>query len=221
MSGSGPGAITADGCAVELYARLPDLGDSAVVASALRVGDTVLDLGCGTGRLARPLVAAGHAVVGVDQSAEMLAHLAEIETVCAPIVDLDLGRAFDAVLLASHLLSVPDDREVADLLAAARRHLRPGGALIAQWHAPEWFDTVRSGAGGELGPVSVVLEEVARDGDLLSATVRYRLEQDEWTQSFVARRRDADALCAALADAGFGFGRWLTGDRSWWVASAQ
>lgn len=217
---TGPGAITADGCAVDLYARLPDLGESAIIASALHDGDTVLDLGCGTGRLARPLVTAGHPVVGVDQSAEMLAHLADAETMCAPIAGLDLGRTFDAVLLASHLVNVSDDGEFAELLATARRHLEPGGVLIAQWHAPGWFETVRSGAGGKIGPASVVLADVTRDGDLLSATVRYRIEADEWTQPFVARRRDTAALESALAAAGLRFERWLSDDRSWWLAVA-
>jgi methyltransferase family protein len=143
--------------------------------------------------LARPLVAAGHPVIGVDQSPEMLARLPEVPTVCAPIVGLDLGRTVDAVLLASHLVNVPDDTELAGLLSAARRHLPAGGVLVVEWHPPDWFESARSGAGGTLGPASVRLESVTRAGDLLSATVHYAIGTDEWTQPFVARRRDVRA----------------------------
>lgn len=40
----------------------------------LREGSRVLDAGCGYGRLARPLAERGAVVVGVDQSAQLLAH---------------------------------------------------------------------------------------------------------------------------------------------------
>jgi SAM-dependent methyltransferase len=39
---------------------------------ALMVGDPVLEVGCGSGRLLRPLAEAGHRVTGVDRSAAML-----------------------------------------------------------------------------------------------------------------------------------------------------
>jgi ubiquinone/menaquinone biosynthesis C-methylase UbiE len=41
---------------------------------ARRAGGTVLELGCGTGRVTLPIARAGARIVGVDRSAEMLAH---------------------------------------------------------------------------------------------------------------------------------------------------
>src|SRR5215218_11514137 len=46
---------------IELYLRLAEV-----------VGDPILELGCGTGRVLAPLAAAGHRVTGVDRSRPML-----------------------------------------------------------------------------------------------------------------------------------------------------
>src|SRR5207302_4423791 len=85
--GTGPGEITADGCAVDLYARLPQRGEAPLVHAAVAPGADILDLGCGTGRIAGPLVALGHRVVGVDTSEGMLerARAVGVETVRAAI----------------------------------------------------------------------------------------------------------------------------------------
>ncbi|WP_163508863.1 class I SAM-dependent methyltransferase [Fodinicola acaciae] len=74
--GTGQGPITPDGCAVDLYAQLPPAGEPEIVHAAIPPGGSVLELGCGTGRILRPLAAMGHDVVGVDESAEMLSHAA-------------------------------------------------------------------------------------------------------------------------------------------------
>jgi 2-polyprenyl-3-methyl-5-hydroxy-6-metoxy-1,4-benzoquinol methylase len=63
--GTGPGAITNDGCAVEFYALLPALGEPEIVHAAVPPGASILELGCGTGRILRPLAALGHPVTGV------------------------------------------------------------------------------------------------------------------------------------------------------------
>ena len=106
--GSGPGAITPDGCAVDLYALLPPMGEPELVHAAIPAGASILELGAGAGRMTARLVELGHPVVAVDESAEMLAHVRGAETVRARIQDLELGRRFDAVLLASFLVNTPD-----------------------------------------------------------------------------------------------------------------
>ncbi len=61
------------------------------------------------GRIGAPLVGLGHAVVGIDDSPEMLAAMdPSVEAVLADARTVRLGRRFDAVLLASHLLNDPD-----------------------------------------------------------------------------------------------------------------
>ena len=206
--------VTADGCPVEVYLLLPASGEPEIVHAALPPGASILELGCGTGRVTHPLLALGHPVVAVDDSPAMLAHV-RAPTVCAQIGDLDLGRTFDAVLLGSHLINTAVDADRGALLAAARRHLAPSGRLVVEWHPPSWFDSVASGQGGWLGEVSVSLSDVARDGDLLSATVRYAARGRSWEQEFTCRRL---ALETVLTSADLVFERWLTADRTWFTA---
>jgi SAM-dependent methyltransferase len=72
-AGTGPGEITGDGCAVDLYALFPPLGEAGIVHAAVPEGASILELGCGTGRILKPLAGLGHRVHGVDDSPGMLA----------------------------------------------------------------------------------------------------------------------------------------------------
>jgi 2-polyprenyl-3-methyl-5-hydroxy-6-metoxy-1,4-benzoquinol methylase len=81
-TGTGPGAITSDGCAVEFYALLPTFGEPGIVHAAVPPGASILELGCGTGRILRPLAALGHPVTGVDDSPDMLARVADLPRTC-------------------------------------------------------------------------------------------------------------------------------------------
>ena len=73
--------------AADPYAEIPELYDleHADFADGVAfyqqfaevIGDPILELGCGTGRLLQPLAAAGHRVTGIDQSAPMLARAHE------------------------------------------------------------------------------------------------------------------------------------------------
>jgi SAM-dependent methyltransferase len=218
-AGTGPGAITDDGCAIELYAQLPSMGEAELVSAALRPGASVLDLGSGTGRVAHRLIELGHPVVAVDQSADMLAHVQGAEAVCAPIAGLELGRTFGGVLLASHLVNIPGREDRQAILTAARRHVAPDGRVVAQWHAPEWFDRAPDGAGSTAGDVRIELSDVHRDGAVLSATVRYWVGDDLWTQTFSALRISEDELAAELNQAGLSFDGFLSDDRTWFAAA--
>ena len=100
---------------------------------------SVLDLGCGTGRHLELLAAAGHEVVGVDRSPTMLArartrlsaHQRNASFVEGDLLDLALGRTFDAVIVLFGLMSyqVSNDEALA-VLGAAAAHLEPGGLVI-------------------------------------------------------------------------------------------
>ncbi|MET8993945.1 class I SAM-dependent methyltransferase [Amycolatopsis sp. NPDC004169] len=209
--------VTADGSPVDVYLLLPPDGEAEIVHAAVPPRASVLELGSGAGRVTHPLVQLGHEVVAVDDSAAMLAHV-RAESVRARIGDLRLGRTFDAVLLASHLVNTAQDADRHAMLAAASRHLAPGGRLIVQWHPPEWFDRVESGQGGRLGEVGVELTDVVRDGDLLSATVRYAARGRRWHQEFTCRRLDFKDLGDLLTSADLAFDGWLTADRAWFAA---
>lgn len=219
-SGAGPGEITRDGCAVDVYARLPASGEPEIIHTALTPGASVLDLGCGTGRIADPLVRLGHEVVAVDESPAMLAHVRAARTVCGEIESLDLGRRFGGVALASHLVNTPDGDARSAMLATAARHVDRAGQVVVQWHPPDWLDGLDVGHeyGGSLGPVRTVLRVLAFDGEVLDAVVEYRAAGSRWEHRFRCRRlSEADMVCA-LEAAGLHFGRWLTADRRWFAA---
>ena len=209
--------ITPDGCAVDFYALMPAFGEPAIVHEAVGAGTSILELGCGTGRVTHPLVALGHPVVGVDESPEMLAHVRGAETVCATIQGLSLGRRFGAVLLASHLINADAGTRSA-FLATCRRHVADNGCVIVQQHAPEWFSAATETEDTRDG-VTYRLRDVSRPApNLLTATVEYAVGDRCWTQTFTTTRLDEAELDASLGAAGLRLDRYLTEDRSWFRA---
>ena len=219
-AGTGPGVITPDGCAVDFYARMTEMGEPALVHAAIAPGASILELGCGTGRVTHPLISLGHPVVAVDESPEMLAHVRGAETVCARIEDLDLHRTFGAVLLASHMLNSGAPVRTA-FLDACRRHVNDDGCVIVQMHPPEWFGTAAE-AESEQDGIVFRMRDVSRPGPgLVSATVEYTDGDRVWTQTFTAHRLDDAGLSSALDAAGLRLDRYLTDDHSWFLARPQ
>ncbi len=192
--GEGTGPITADGCAVDLYASLPPDDRVGLIHARIPEKASVLDLGCGTGALAEPLSALGHPTTGVDNTPEMLAHQAE--GVLADIASLDLARRFDVVVLASNLVNQPDPRARSQLLRVGAAHLESGGRLLLEWTPPSWFRrwVVGRSHPGSIGEVATELTVHAYDGELLGATITYALGERRWSQHFTVRRLDLDAL---------------------------
>ena len=109
-------------------------GVLALLEPVLRRGGLVLELGCGSGRLTRHLVDAGHRVVATDASPAMLdlarAHVPEAEDVRRLVLPDDPLPPVDAVVSVGHVLSyLPDGEAVDRALVAAAGALRPGGVL--------------------------------------------------------------------------------------------
>jgi SAM-dependent methyltransferase len=215
-SGTGPGVITPDGCAVEFYAMLrPGPEPEIIHRAAGERASSILELGAGTGRVTGGLTALGHCVVAVDESPEMLERITGAETVCAQIENLRLDRRFDVVLLCSYLLNVPDLALRAAFLDACARHVTDAGCVVIQHHPPGWFDDAAESQ-RESGGITMRLTGISRPGPgLLSARVEYEAGERAWTQSFTAMRVGEPELTAALNAAGLALDGYLTEDGEW------
>ena len=151
----------------------------------------VLDVGCGTGRVALDLAARGCEVTGIDSDAALIDALRSrarerqlhVETVVGDARSFELARTFALVISPMQvvqLLGGADGRR--RMLAAVRRHLRPGGLFAAALANPfeDWSDTE------SLPPLPDVRED---DGWVYSSTpVGVRRAGDSFV---IERRREA------------------------------
>jgi 2-polyprenyl-3-methyl-5-hydroxy-6-metoxy-1,4-benzoquinol methylase len=123
-------------------------GDGAGTGSGDGTGTHVLDVGCGEGRFASALAAAGHTVVAVDVAAEPLRRARERD----PAIDARLvaphgpwplpDASFDAVWAGEVIEHVLD---TAAWFSELRRVLRSGGVLALSTPAHDWLTRLRLG----------------------------------------------------------------------------
>jgi SAM-dependent methyltransferase len=96
---------------------------------------TVLDAGCGTGRVAIELARHGIDAVGADMDRSMLAvareRAPEIEWVEVDLSTMALDRTFDVVVLAGNVPIFCPEPSRAALVSTSAAHVAPGGRLIA------------------------------------------------------------------------------------------
>lgn len=124
------------GAAVEAYERArPGYPDAAVDWLVPEGARTVLDLGAGTGKLTRSLVARGLDVVAIEPLVEMRETLAatvpEVRALAGTAEEIPLPDAsVDAITVAQAWHWVDPDRATAE----AARVLRPGGTLGLIWN---------------------------------------------------------------------------------------
>lgn len=134
-------------------------------ALVARTGGPILELAVGSGRIAVPLAAAGHEVVGVDDDPAMLARAGRrwkdaeratgearpapdrgsqaldggsLELIEGDLLEVDLGARFGLVILAlnSLLLLAEAERQARALKAMARHLRRDGLAVVDVWLPP-------------------------------------------------------------------------------------
>ncbi len=148
------------------YAGIPDLYDlehglydedlSLYLNLAEVVGDPILELGCGTGRILVPLAEAGWRITGLDRSPAMLAachaavaaagvqsgvHLVELDLTAAATAP---GGPFGVVIIGLNgLMHLPSLDAQRACLEAARQALDPRGQLVIDLLNPT-PDTLRS-----------------------------------------------------------------------------
>jgi len=168
---------------VPAYGTRADVGFYVEEAARAGAASRVLELGCGTGRLTLPLARAGHPVTGIDLSPAMLARARE-KLAAEPdmvrervtLLEGDVRRmsladepSFDLVVAPFRVLQHFDaiDDQL-DVLAGARRRLRPGGRLVVDVFNPSYpMMTLDRSAEVEDTP-----EQPLPDGRTLRRTVR-------------------------------------------------
>lgn len=119
------------------------------VEEALAAGGTVVELACGTGRIAVPVAKAGVRVIGVDGSEGMLAVAREYAEREGVELDLRLGdmreppvdeRVPLVLIPFRSLLHMTTEADRLRALRAARELLVPGGRLVFDVFAPSRED---------------------------------------------------------------------------------
>ncbi len=156
---SGPDAEQAAFARLYDVDLIEDPGDLDLYrALATRTGGPVLELACGTGRIAVPLAAVGLDVTGVDIDAAMLARahaasrtagrgvadrlrLVEDDIVGLRLRDAGSYRLAILALNSLFLLATRDRQRAA--LAALRDHLAPGGVAVVDVWQPDAEDLAR------------------------------------------------------------------------------
>jgi SAM-dependent methyltransferase len=123
----------------------PEPAELAYYRAAIeRFGQPALDLGCGTGRLLLPLLAAGLDIDGADISADMLALCRERagREGLAPLLvaqamhELDLPRRYRTIYMCGSFgIGGRRDNDL-EALRRVRRHLEPDGALVFSVQMP-------------------------------------------------------------------------------------
>jgi SAM-dependent methyltransferase len=162
-----PRRLYSDSLGTEIYdAQSPYLaaggggvGDVAFFRSlATQLGGPVLEIGCGTGRVATALAEAGFDVVGVDVSKPMLRLAEERRSLLAPDVaarltlrqadmtTLDLGARFGLIVAPSRVFQFAlTSAAQRATLRGLRNHLEPHGRLVLDLFDPR-FEFVAPGA---------------------------------------------------------------------------
>lgn len=219
MSGAAVAAIWHD---VECGSYAADLPLWEELAE--RYGGPVLELGCGTGRVALHLARRGYEVVGLDRDRELLEVLEErargleLTSVCADARAFELTRQVGLVLAPTHLLQLlPERGQRSECLRSVAAALRPGGLLAATIieempepdGAPPPLPDVREVDGwvysslaveAAIGPGEIVVHRlrhaVSPEGELSEEPNEVRIA------TFPAASLEADAEAAGLRPAG-------------------
>ena len=108
---------------------------------------SVLDAGCGTGRVAIELARRGVTVVGADLDDGMLdaarRKAPQLDWICADLVTLDLARRFDIVVMAGNVMIFVEPGTEGAVVARMAAHLEPEGRLIAGFQLGQTLDLDR------------------------------------------------------------------------------
>ncbi|MCK5302324.1 MAG: class I SAM-dependent methyltransferase [Candidatus Thorarchaeota archaeon] len=136
------------------------------LSMAEKYGSPILELACGTGRVALKLAEADYEVVGVDATRQMLKVAREkasnlpgnvrcpVSFLRGDVTDLDLQQKFPLVIIPSSFRFCLTTEEQLECLSSAKRHLTEDGVFIldlypgdGQQEEGEWSEEAHTTSG--------------------------------------------------------------------------
>lgn len=201
----------------------PDESYAFYLELAGREPRTVLDMGCGTGRLACALSTHGHLVTAADPARAMLeigrkrSEGDQVIWIDSDAATLKLATRFDLIIMTGNVFQVfLTDEDVLAALATLRKHLAPGGrlafetrnALVAEWR--EWIPELtreRLEVPG-LGSVEVHYDIRATEGPLVTFETHFNFGEDRIVAPHTLRFMEQPELAGFLTQAGFSHVMW-------------
>src|SRR5687768_8788781 len=163
-------------------AYVPALGAAVLELLNPKVGEHILDVGCGEGSLTEKIIAAGATVVGIDASVEMVA-AATARGIDARVIDaqrLSFDREFDAVFSNAALHWVRDHDA---MLAGVHRSLKPGGRFVAEF-----------GGHGNIAAIQVAIRSVLANHGWDTNVHRYYATPAEYSARLRAHAFNVDQI---------------------------
>jgi hypothetical protein len=180
--------------ALLLIRRRRPIGEPAGLRSLGPAGAAVLEGSTGAGRIVHALTEAGVACTNLHQV------VVPADIALDALGALDLGGTFDAVVLGSHLVNLPDEDRRRAFLGFAARHLPASGRLLIEHHPIDWAETAvptQPTPGAEVG-----MEDVRLDPPFVSAVSTFDIGGRYVRQPFTARVLSETELAAALEEIG-------------------
>jgi SAM-dependent methyltransferase len=130
---------------------------------------TVLDAGCGTGRVAIELARRAIDVVGVDIDRSMLAtaraNAPAVVWIEHDLATLALDRTFDVVVMAGNVLLFTAAGAQRAVVAGCARHVAPHGVLIAGFQLGRGYDLATYDVDCRASGLELVARYSTWDGD--------------------------------------------------------
>jgi len=157
-------------------------GDVAFYRRMCAGAHEVLELGCGFGRVARPLCDDGHSVTGVDLDPSLLElgrkRAPRASLVEADFRELELGRRYDRILCPFNgLYCLTREADLLETLRRVRAHLRPEGLFVFDVYDADDFHTDAPAGGDDVPELVTTVDALGTTWDVFEASLWDRSAQ--------------------------------------------